>query len=135
MEDPFWKMFADHSITLETALVGRDVDPIESVEVQDENGDSMSVKYAELAAKVLPPQQGRVTIVVSLNREFDGSGTLAHLYQAVAENVVFNVLGGWPPELEKAVLLPRSQTGKLPSLDQLRQQWIDVVDPRGHPPA
>jgi hypothetical protein len=68
-----------------------------------------------------------VSIIFSLDTDFDPSGPRSHLFQAVAEHVVFTVLGGWPPELEKAVLLPRSQTGPLRPLEQLRQQWLDVV--------
>ena len=70
---------------------------------------------------------GMVTIVFSLDTDFDPSGPRAHLYQAVAEYVVFTVLGGWPQELAKAVLLPRCQTGNLLPLEQLRQQWVDIV--------
>jgi hypothetical protein len=104
-----------------------EIDPVQSVRVEDEDGDMLSVKYADLDAKVLPPRDGLVTIVVSLDADFETSGPRAHLFQAVAENVVFTVLGGWPPELAKAVLLPRSRTGKLLPLMQLRQQWLDVV--------
>lgn len=104
-----------------------EIDPIETVHVKDENGESISVKYADLQAKVLPPQDGMVTIVFSLDGEFETTGPHAHLYHAVARNLVSAILGGRPRELAKVVLLPRSQTGDLLPLQQLRQQWIDTI--------
>ena len=104
-----------------------ELDPVESIHVEDDTGDRLSVRYADLDARVLPPKEGLVTIIFSLDADFEPSGPRAHLFQAVAENVVFTILGGWPPELAKAVLVPRSQTGSLLPLEQLRQQWIDVV--------
>ena len=101
-------------------------DPNEEMSAEDEHGESLNVKYEELDGKVLPPVDGKVTIVFSLDAEFDPAGSRGHLYKAIAENVVFTVLGGWPPELEKAMLLPRSVTGQQFPLEQLRQQWINV---------
>ena len=102
-------------------------DPLESVHVSDDSGGALDVRYADLDATVLPPKDGGVTVVLSLDSDFDANGPESHLYHAVAENVVFTILGGWPPALSKVVLLPRSQTGKLEPLDTLRRQWIEVV--------
>lgn len=102
-------------------------DPLESVHVSDDSGESLDIQYADLQATVLPPKNNLVTVVLSLDTDFDPRGPQAHLYHAVAENVIFTVLGGWPQVLAKVVLLPRSQTGELQSIDTLRRQWIEVV--------
>jgi|GEM_PF-3237076 hypothetical protein len=104
-------------------------DPLESVYVSDDLGDSLEIRYADLDGQVLPPKDNLVTIVLSLDADFDPHGPLSHLYQAIAENVIFTVLGGWPQLLSKVVLLPRAQTGKLMPLETLRSQWLDVVGP------
>lgn len=101
-------------------------DPLEVMNAEDEHGETLNVRYEELDGKVLPPVDGKVTIAFSMDADFDPAGPRGHLYKAIAENVVFTVLGGWPPELEKAMLLPRSVTGQQLPLDQLRQQWTDV---------
>jgi len=101
-------------------------DPVEEMSAEDSDGQSLIVSYEQLDGKVMPPVDGRATIVFSMDAEFDPNGPRGHLYRAIAENVVFSVLGGWPPELDKALLLPRSETKDLFPLDQLRQQWIDI---------
>ncbi|MCA9175135.1 MAG: hypothetical protein KDB14_11685 [Planctomycetales bacterium] len=101
--------------------------PLEIVHVIDEHGLSLEIRHDQLDAKVLPPKDGLATIVLSLDLEFDATGPESHLYNAVAENVIFTVLGGWPHELSKVVLLPRGQTGPLLSLETLRNQWLRVV--------
>lgn len=102
-------------------------DPLESVHVTDVDGLSLEIRYDQLDAIVLPPKDGRATIVHSLDLEWDPAGQESHLYHAVAENVIFNVLGGWPQELSHVVLLPRAKTGALLPLETLRKQWLDVV--------
>lgn len=102
-------------------------DPLESVHVTDDDGLSLEIRYDQLDAMVLPPRDGLATIVLSLNLEFDPAGPASHLYHAVAENVIFTVLGGWPQELSHVVLLPRAKTGALLPLETLRNQWLDVV--------
>ncbi|TWT67377.1 hypothetical protein [Allorhodopirellula solitaria] len=104
-------------------------DPLESVHVSDDSGGALDVRYADLDATVLPLRDDGVTVVLSLDSHFDPVGPESHLYYAVAENVVFTILGGWPHALSKVVLLPRSQTGKLRPLDTLRHQWVEVVGP------
>lgn len=102
-------------------------DPLESVHVTDDDGLSLEIRYDQLDAMVLPPRDGLATIVLSLDLEFDPTGAESHLYNAVAENVIFTVLGGWPQELSHVVLLPRAKTGALLPLETLRNQWLDVV--------
>lgn len=102
-------------------------DPLDEVRVEDDGGESLTVSYSDVEAKVLPPQDGSVTIVLSLDDEFDLSGPRGHLYQAAAENIVSTLLGGWPPELRQVVLLPRAKTGRLPALESIRQQWLEAV--------
>lgn len=104
-------------------------DPLESVQISDDSGATLDVRYADLEGSVLPPKYNDVTVVLSLDSDFDPNGPHAHLYHAVAENVIFTLLGGWPQALSKVVLLPRSQAGKLQAIDTLRQQWVDVVGP------
>jgi hypothetical protein len=102
-------------------------DPLESVHVTDDDGLSLEIRYDQLDAMVLPPRDGLATIVLSLDLDFDPAGPKSHLYNAVAENVIFTVLGGWPQELSRVVLLPRAKTGALLPLETLRNQWLDVV--------
>lgn len=98
-------------------------DPLESVHVTDDDGLSLEIRYDQLDAMVLPPKDGLATIVLSLDLEFDPAGPESHLYYAVAENVIFTVLGGWPRELSHVLLLPRDKTGALLPLETLRNQW------------
>ena len=104
-------------------------DPLKSVHVTDDEGRSLTISYADLDVKVLPIINGHSTIVLSLDSDFDPTGPKSHLYQAIAENVIFAVLGGWPLELSKVVMLPRTKTGKLQPLESLRNQWLALVRP------
>ena len=104
-------------------------DPLQSIQVSDDAGGSLDIRYADLDGKVLLPKDELVTVVLSLDADFDPRGPQSHLYNAVAENVIFTVLGGWPQVLAKVVLLPRTQTGKLMPLETLRIQWLNVVGP------
>ncbi len=117
----------------EVAVGLPDFDQLDSVQVQDDSGDSLTILYADIEAKVLPPKNGSVTIVLSLDDDFDRSGPRGHLYQAAAENVVNTVLGGYPVELSRIMLLPRSKTGRLLPLDTMRQQWLDALHAKTSP--
>lgn len=107
-------------------------DPLEAIHVEDDSGETLTLRYADLEAKVLPPRGGTVTIVLSLDADFDPSGPRQHLYQAAAQNVINTILGGHPPQLSYAVLLPRSQSGRLLPLDSLRQQWLAAMETIDH---
>jgi len=104
-------------------------DPLKTVRISDDMGESLNIQYADLDVRVLQAKDNLVTVILSLDREFDPTGAQSHLYNAVAENVIFTILGGWPNTLSKVVLLPRDQTGKLQSLDTLREQWLELVGP------
>lgn len=67
-------------------------EPLGSICVSDDTGASLDIPYADLDARVL-----------SLDTDFDPSGPQSHLYEAVAENEIFTVLGGWPQVLSNVV--------------------------------
>ena len=104
-----------------------DSDPVEAILVADEDGNSLKVSYAALTCRVLPPRDGRLTVVFSQTDDFDPSGPLGHLYRAVSDQLIVNLLGGRPAEIEKAVLLPAERVGTLEPLDTLRKQWLEMV--------
>jgi len=104
-----------------------DLDPIRAVLVADEDGNSLRVSYDDLTCKVLPPRDGRLTVVFSHTDDFDPSGPLGHLYRAASDQLIVNLLGGHPAELKKTALLPEGRIGTLQPLNTLREQWLEMV--------
>jgi hypothetical protein len=87
-------------------------DPLEAVVVRDDAGATLRIAYDDLMATILPQSDGSAVIVFALDSDFDPGGPEKHLYQAAAQNVVNALLGGWPPQLKYAVMVPLASVGR-----------------------
>ena len=112
-----WQVIADASY---------ESDPLQSVQLRDEDGRLLTLPYGKLGVRVLAPRDGLITIVMSCDAAFDPTGENAYMYQAAAEHVAVSILGMWPPQLARVVMVPVSESGMLAPLTTLRQQWLTV---------
>ena len=71
----------------------------------------------------------KTMIVLALAADFDPRGAESILYKAAADNVVNTLLGGSPPQLRYAVMVPLSSVGgaHLRPVFTLREQWEQAL--------
>lgn len=108
-----WK-FVDHIDT-----------PAKNVIVRDEDGNELTVPYADVRFILLPPKDdGLTSVMFVLDRDFDPQGDQGHLYQSVAREMIKNAFGATPPGMGSFALVPASWLDQETApVTELVQRW------------
>ncbi len=81
--------------------------PPVNVIVRDDRGRELTIPYADIRFALLPAKDdGTVSVMFVIDRDFDPQGDDGHLYLAVATEVVKNTFGAKPPSMGSFALVP-----------------------------
>ena len=104
--------------------------PPKNVIVRDGDGRELVVAYADVRFSFLPPKQdGSISTIFTLDRDFDPKGAEQHLYLAVATELLKNAFGGTPPGMGSYALVPASWVANTTQpVAELAETWARVRD-------
>jgi hypothetical protein len=97
-----------------------------NVLVRDGSGDELTVAYADVRFLLLPPKpDGSVSVMFTIDEEFDPKGDRGHLYQAVAQEILKSTFGAVPPGMGSFALVPASwmDDRELRPVSELAERW------------
>jgi len=109
-------------------FVDRIESPAQNVIVRDEEGNELTVPYADVRFVMLPPKEdGSTSVMFGLDRDFDPRGEKGHLYQSVAREMIKNAFGATPPGMGSFALVPMSWLDRdaTAPVSELAQRWRD----------
>src|SRR5262245_47746914 len=86
--------------------------PAQNIIVRAADGDELVVRYCDVKFCLLPAKpDGSVSVIFTIDAEFDPKSDRGALYQAVASEIIKHTFGGPPPGMGSFALVPTSWVG------------------------
>jgi hypothetical protein len=83
--------------------------PAQNIIVRTASGDELVVAYRDVQFRLLPPKpDGSVSVIFTIQAEFDPKSERGALYQAAASEIIKHTFGGPPPGMGSFAFLPAS---------------------------
>jgi hypothetical protein len=83
--------------------------PAQNIIVRTADGHELVVAYRDVRFRLLPPKpDGSVSVMFTINAEFDPKSERGALYQAAASEIIKHTFGGPPPGMGSFALVPAS---------------------------
>jgi hypothetical protein len=103
--------------------------PAQNIIVRTADGDELVVAYRDVRFRLLPPKpDGSVSVIFTIDAEFDPKSPRGALYQAAATEILKHAFGGPPPRMGTYAFVPASWV-EPPTrpVSELASAWADQL--------